>query len=233
MKKGYTSEDFLTNSTQALADWYAGQCLQVYGTPGALVDTALSEVAPEAEMELVNIGNIPRIKSINYDWGLAISASDQDKVDAWLRFYNWMYASQENYDFCIYGVEGKDYERDANGNITKLVTDTFFAEWFMGCSKYRQFSPLLSEEAVERYKHLDDNAQISKKMGFVFDSSSVSVEVAALSAVYTEYIKPIADGFKDYDQNIDEAIAKLKDAGLDKYVAEVQRQFSEFYAENH
>ena len=233
LEKGYTSEDFLTNPTQPLADWYAGQCLQVYGTPGGLVDTALATVAPEADLELIDIGDIPRFKSINYDWGLAISASGQDKVDAWLRLFNWMYASQENYDFCVYGVEGKDYEKDADGNINKLVTDSFFDEWFMACSKFKHYDPSIPEEKIERYEHLDDDAQISKKMGFVFDSSSVSTEVAAMSAVYTEYIEPIWMGFKDYDENIDEALQKMKEAGLDKYVAEVQRQFSEFYAENH
>ena len=233
LEKGYISEDFLTNPSQPLADWYAGQCLQVYGTPGALVDTGLSAVAPEAELELINIGDIPRIKEINYDWGIAVSASGQDKVDDWLRFFNWCYASQENYDFCVYGVEGKDYEKDADGNITKLVTDSFIDEWFMACSKFKHYDPSIPEEKIERYESLDDNAQISKKMGFVFDSSNVATEVAALSAVYTEYIEPIELGFKDYDENIDEAIQKLKDAGLDTYLAEVQRQFSEFYAENH
>ena len=103
----------------------------------------------------------------------------------------------------------------------------------MACSKFKHYDPSIPEEKIERYEHLDDDAQISKKMGFVFDSSSVSTEVAAMSAVYTEYIEPIWMGFKDYDENIDEALQKMKEAGLDKYVAEVQRQFSEFYAENH
>lgn len=232
LEKGYTSEDFLTNPTQPLADWNAGQCLQVYGTPGGLVDTALAAVAPEADLQLVSVGDVPRVKTINYDWGIAISASGQDKVDAWLRLFNWMYASQENYDFCVYGIEGTDYEKDENGNITKLVTDSFFDEWFMACSKFKHYDPSIPEEKIEQYEHLDDDALISKSMGFVFDSSNVSAEVAALSAAYTEYMDPIFMGFKDYDEYFDEALQKMKDAGLDKYVAEVQTQFSEFYAEN-
>ncbi len=231
-EKGYINEDLITNPTQPLADWYAGNCLQVYGTSGGLVDTGLSGVAPEADLELVTIGDLPRIKSINYDWGMAISAAGQDKVNDWLRLFNWVYASQENYDFCVYGVEGKDYERDENGTIKKLVTDNFFEDWFVSCTKYKQFDPSIPEEKVERYKHLDDDAQISKRMGFVFDSSNVTAEVAAITAVYDEYIKPMASGLLDYDENIDMVIEKLKKAGIDTYVEEVQRQFSEFYANN-
>lgn len=154
------NEDLITNPTQPLADWYAGNCLQVYG------------------------------------------------------------------------VEDKDYERDENGTITKLVTDNFFEDWFVSCTKYKQFDPSIPEEKVERYKHLDDDAQISKCMGFVFDSSNVTAEVAAITAVYDEYLKPMSKGLLDYDENIDMVIEKLKKAGIDKYVEEVQRQFSEFYADN-
>ena len=229
LEKGYTNEDLLTNPTQPLADWYAGQCLSVYGTPGALVDTSLTAVAPESELDLVTIGENPRIKSTNYDWGFAVSAAGQEKVEDWMRLFNWMYASQENYDFCIYGVEGKDYQVNEDGSYTKLVTDNFFEEWFMSAICYKKFDPSIPAEQVERYKHLDDNCQMSKKTGFVFDSSPVSAEMAALTAAYTEYVKPIVLGFKNYDENIDEAVQKLKDAGLDAYIAEIQRQFTEFY----
>ena len=163
---------------------------------------------------------------------MAISAAGQDKVNDWLRLFNWVYASQENYDFCVYGVEGKDYERDENGTITKLVTDNFFDDWFVSCTKYKQFDPSIPEEKVERYKNLDDDAQISKRMGFVFDSNNVTAEAAAITAVYDEYIKPMENGLLDYDENIDMVIEKLKKAGIDTYVEEVQRQFSEFYANN-
>ena len=39
-------------------------------------------------------------------------------------------------------------------------------------------------------------------------------------------------GFLSYDENIDSVIAELKAAGLDTYIAEYQKQFSEFYAQN-
>lgn len=53
-----------------------------------------------------------------------------------------------------------------------------------------------------------------------------------LTSIYDEKLKPMAWGFLDYDENIDAVIAELKAAGLDNYIAEYQKQFSEFYAQN-
>jgi len=39
-------------------------------------------------------------------------------------------------------------------------------------------------------------------------------------------------GFVDFDSNYEDALAKLKAAGIDEYVAEVQRQLDEFFAVN-
>lgn len=51
-----------------------------------------------------------------------------------------------------------------------------------------------------------------------------------LTSVYDEKLKPMLWGFLDYEENIDSVLAELKAAGIDNYVAEYQRQFSEFYA---
>lgn len=69
-----------------------------------------------------------------------------------------------------------------------------------------------------------------KTTNFIFDTEPMKSEYAQLQAVETEYLNPISNGFKDYDENIDEAIEKLKAAGLDKFMEEVQKQFDEFMA---
>ncbi|MBN2983051.1 DUF3502 domain-containing protein [Cohnella algarum] len=42
---------------------------------------------------------------------------------------------------------------------------------------------------------------------------------------------PIGNGFVDYEANFPKALEKLKEAGIDKYVAEYQKQFSEWHAQ--
>lgn len=46
-------------------------------------------------------------------------------------------------------------------------------------------------------------------------------------------MNPISSGFVDYEEALPAAIEKLKQAGLDKYVEEYQRQFSEFMAKKN
>ena len=58
-------------------------------------------------------------------------------------------------------------------------------------------------------------------------------ELAMLTSIYDEKLKPMMWGFLDYEENIDSVIEEMKAAGLDTYVAEYQRQFSEFYAQQN
>lgn len=44
-----------------------------------------------------------------------------------------------------------------------------------------------------------------------------------------EYFNPITNGLVEYDNAIDEALKKLDEAGIDKFLEEYQRQFNEFY----
>ena len=53
-----------------------------------------------------------------------------------------------------------------------------------------------------------------------------------MTAVWTELIEPMTLGILDYDENYDKMIQQLKKAGLDKYMEEYQRQYSEWYAAN-
>ena len=45
-------------------------------------------------------------------------------------------------------------------------------------------------------------------------------------------LEPLTYGLLDYEGNYDKAIRKLKDAGLDDYMAEYQKQYSAWYAAN-
>lgn len=116
---------------------------------------------------------------------LPFPPSDADHVDRWLQLFNWMYKDQETYDFCVYGVEGKDYERDADGGINRLVSDAFMEDWFMMATCYQTFPKEISEENIEMYKKSDDSAILSKSAGFLFESSAVSTEVSLVQAAWS------------------------------------------------
>ena len=98
---------------------------------------------------------------------------------------------------------------------------------------YNTYDPSFSEETIEKYMTFDEGSQLSKLSGFSFDTTPVAAELAMLTSIYDEKLKPMTLGFLDYEENIDKVLQEMKDAGLDTYVAEYQRQFSEYYASVH
>ncbi len=146
-----------------------------------------------------------------------------------MKFLNWLYSSQENYLFAIYGVEGTDYEM-VDGRINRLVTNDFFYEWMFRNKNYTVFTPNVDDAYIEQYQHWDDDAKLSNAIGFVFNNENVKEIETAVFEVCSKDLAPIRNGFVDFDENYDAAIKKLKDAGMDEYIAEVQKQFDEFMA---
>ncbi|WP_139787344.1 DUF3502 domain-containing protein [Cohnella massiliensis] len=57
------------------------------------------------------------------------------------------------------------------------------------------------------------------------------VSKAKINGVFSEYMAPVGNGFVEYAANFPKALEKLKEAGIDKYVAEYQKQFSEWHAQ--
>ena len=222
-EKGYLDKDLLTNPSQSDADWTSANCFARNGMPGALLSTSLKTANPDAYETLIKIGDQENIKTKDYDWGIAISAADQDKVDRWLQLFNWMYLDQEHFNFCVYGVEGKDYEVKEDGTINKLVSDSFIDGWFMEAIPYNVYDPSFPEKTVEKYMTFDEGSVLSKLSGFSFDTAPVAAELAMLTSIYDEKLKPMSLGFLDYEENIESVIADMKAAGLDTYVAEYQK----------
>jgi putative aldouronate transport system substrate-binding protein len=206
----------------------------MYGTPGALIenDSTLTSTVPSAEVALIKIGDYPFVKTRDYDWGLSISAADAANVPNWLKLFNWIYASEANYNFCVYGVEGKDWQKNSDGSIQKLSSDSFWDAWFLEATMYTVFSQRIPAANITAYKNNDNGSVLAKDAGFVFDSSPVSTELALMTAVHKEFISPMILGLLDYTTNYDKAIQQLKNAGLDTYIAEYQKQFSVWYAAN-
>lgn len=224
----YIQEDELTNPDLEDADWDAGKCLLRSGVTGAMVSTALKERVPGAEEALVKIGSLPNYKFKDYDWAISISKADAEKVPYWLCLFDWIYEKQEHYNFCVYGVEGKDYEYQ-DGRIVKFSSEVFFNEWLISAFGYKQYDPSVSEEKIQEYENFDGNSRFSKIAGFFFDSTPVSSELARLNVIYEEKLKPMIFGFLDYDQYYEEVLQELKEAGLDRYIREYQKQFLTWY----
>lgn len=140
---------------------------------------------------------------------------------------NWILQTKENYNFIIYGVEGKDYELD-NGKIKQLTNDQLMYEWMWRNKDYFIAPASVEDIIIDDMLANDENSRISKLFGFHFNEASVKNEVAQVMAVYKEKFEPINFGLANYEDYYEDAITALKKAGYDIVFAELNKQFSEF-----
>lgn len=228
-EKGIISSQLVSDSTAIESGFLAGKGMFRNGTAGRIwenTDTIVAN-APEAEISVQMIGReVAKTSRGNYSTAFCVSAgvtNPQDYVD----FFELVYESQETYDFFTYGEEGTDYTLDENGRISVLTTPSpFFESWITSHTDYMRFSSNVSDEAIEEYKAWDDNKTLMKSNGFIFDTEPIAEIAAQLSAVCSEYATPVLLGVSD---DYDGLLSQLKAAGLDEYIAEYQRQFTEFY----
>lgn len=144
-----------------------------------------------------------------------------------IMFMNWILHSEENYNFIIYGVEGKDYILE-NGKIKQLTHDQLMYEWMWRNQDYFIAPADVEDDIIRDMLANDTNSRISKLSGFHFNEAPVKYELAQVMAVYKEKFEPINFGLAGYDEYYDDAIAALKKAGFDAVFAELKKQFAEF-----
>lgn len=212
-KKGYIPEDTLINLIQ-LTRLTTGKSAWMSGSIGFDFEQqqALAKNVPEGVLKNYEIKDPEKPRYISSSGGdsqmIPITAEAPERTMMWL---NWIYKSQENYNFHL--------------------KDGMFYEWMFRNTSYMTFPDWYGKDSADMIKEWDKQAKYSKTYGFTFDESEVESQVAQIQTVVTQYIDPMSFGFIDYDKNIEKVIAELKKAGLDTVIAEVQKQYSAWKAQ--
>lgn len=121
------------------------------------------------------------------------------------------------------------YNLSEDGQLEMINTDTLFETWLPDNINFKRYQSYITDEQIEIYENWNDGCIPQKDLGFSFDMVPVQTEYAQMQAVEQEYFNPITNGLVEYDNAIDEALKKLDEAGIDKFLEEYQRQFNEFY----
>jgi putative aldouronate transport system substrate-binding protein len=212
----------------------------VYGVAGYW--ERVNEVVPGAEVAFLDFSGGQEV--VGYISGFfynsnAVSATSKHLAES-VQFLNWI-QTEENGKLLCYGVKGQDwfdsardaapggvYTKDLYFTLAKNEGGYFFDMWEFLPWQYRMYvdsTPAFIAEAPPA-----DRMEYAICAGFQFDVSPVQNEWAALDAAFTEWIWPIQVGVKNYDASIGEALAALGGMGLDKVVAEYDRQFQTWLA---
>ncbi|QGQ99793.1 extracellular solute-binding protein [Paenibacillus psychroresistens] len=155
--------------------------------------------------------------------------------EAAVKFLNWLYTNQENYDLFLYGVDGKSYKKVGDKGIEMIIDPatksplSLNVDWMVGNVNFiRQDSGAMTSD-LSIFKVIPD-AKSFISSGFFFDSTPVKGEMANVKAAIASDIIPIFSGVVSYDSHIKVAADKLKSAGIDKVLAEYQKQMDAYMA---
>lgn len=157
-----------------------------------------------------------------------------------MAFLNLMYEDQDIVNLFSWGVEGTHYVKvDGSDHMIKYPDGKDAASvgynslaWMFGNQFLSYVMQGNDPEIWKKTKEFNESAIPSKALGFIFDGAKVQTEYAAVSNVVTQYKLPLETGSVDPEKLLPEFIEKLKAAGIDKIIAEKQRQLDEWAKAN-
>lgn len=163
---------------------------------------------------------------------VAISAVSKNPERA-LMFLNLLNSDPELMTMLNYGLEGFTYNKNADGTISFIDENrSNYTPWRNGMGNIRMLPPT-SEEGVtywDDFAAYYDSAEALPMGGFVFDSTGLETEVAAIANVSNEYAFQVISGALDPEAVMPEFLQKLEDAGMNEFVAAAQEQLAAYLA---
>lgn len=181
--------------------------------------------------ELVCVKLAPAVigTSNTYKFGFAVPVCATEP-EAAVKFLNLLYTNTDIEDILAWGVEGRDWvKKDGVAAYPDGVTPdnvTYHMSDFLNGNQFIT-TPWIDNGADfrEEQKAAEDEAIISKYMGFSFNAEGVENELTACYNVQEQYKKNLASGSTtDVAATLKELQDKLKAAGIDKIVEAYQTQ---------
>ena len=166
--------------------------------------------------------------------GVGVTYTCKNPTEA-ARFINLLYNDRYLWDTLIYGVEGRDYIWVDDHTLMdypeglEFATVPYQVSWSCGMIGNGFYTQLFktgadSNSDPEYGMNLLKNAWVPPLFGFNPANDNIFNEVAAVSGVVEKYNNALIYGDVDPDVEYPKFIAELKEAGIDKIIAEYQTQ---------
>jgi putative aldouronate transport system substrate-binding protein len=233
MKKGYINKDAATTSLGTGEALKSGNVFMITASlkPGKDAELANSNgmqgKLKQIEMTAKTVSTGDTAGSM-----LGISSTSDDPARA-MMFINLLHTDHELNNLLNFGIEGVHYEK-VSTNIIKATNATKNynpgASWMFGNQFLNYIWETEDPQKWEKFKAFNEDAKKSPGLGFTFNAEPVKTEVAALVNVGKEYDPALDTGSVDSDKVLPKYREKLKAAGLEKILAEKQKQLDAFLA---
>lgn len=234
---GYVKKDMTTSNDNGDVQMKAGNtfCFYTYLNPASPTER---KNASGYDVELVPMTDAVLESSVVSTPAYSISYSAKDPVKC-MQFLDWAYGSEEFETLINWGVEGEHwvYADEANNIITypegiDSTTDKYHVNY--GFSMPNQMVGAIWEgnpaDIWDQYKEFNNNGIRSKAFGFLWNPTGYENEISALTQVQSKYEAALGSGSVDPDEVIPQFVSELEQAGIDKVMAEKQKQLDAFLA---
>ncbi|RJX37178.1 extracellular solute-binding protein [Paenibacillus pinisoli] len=231
--EGYIHKDAATSKETAVDYIKANIGFAVInkGKPGAVGQT---ENRVDTKLASVDIGSqITSTTSItSIMLGIPTNSKDPDRA---MMFLDLLYSDPDLVNLINWGIEGKHYVKvgdssidfppgvDASNSGFNLRQGWMFGNQLLSYT-WATDVPNLWEE-MDKYNR---EAKKSAALGFTYNPIPVKTELAAITNVTRQYAMGLETGTIDPEVNLPKFIAALKAAGIDKVIAEKQKQLDEW-----
>ncbi|MBC8017305.1 MAG: ABC transporter substrate-binding protein [Verrucomicrobia bacterium] len=233
---GYINKDNTTSNIDSATMsknnklWVGGG----FNKPGVVQE---NEGLSGKEYEFVTLGT-PKITT-NQTTGsmLSINANSENPERA-MMVLNLLHTDQELLNTIVFGVEGTHYVKTSDtgiklpDGIAKREETGYGADiaWEIG-SLFKQY--IWSTENQDKYQMFTDfnaTAEKSPLLGFNVDLESIKSQFAAVQSAIQPHEILIASGTTDTDETLQKLLNAANSNGIDKVLAEIQKQYDAWLA---
>jgi putative aldouronate transport system substrate-binding protein len=181
------------------------------------------------DLVCVPIVEVPVQSQNGNTWGWSVPVTSENP-EAAVAFMNLMWTNEDIMNLLVWGIEGRDYEVNDEGEAVLLESKQYQSgDWWFG----NQFLAYPAEGNGGDFRELALADMLSATMppyyGCVVDTNGIANEITAVSNVLTQYEPALESGTAD-PAGLSEMIDAMKAAGLDTIIAEYQTQLDAWLA---
>lgn len=229
-QSGYIYADAATADDGADTGMASGACFS-YVSQSEYGVEAVKEAATGFDLTVVEFAEIPIQTSNGSAWAWAVPTTSENP-EAAVAFMELMYTNADIENLFVYGIEGKDYELNEEGEACILEdgeyqsSDFFYGNQFLAYPAEGTGSNF-REEALAQM----EEAEISPYYGFTVNTDEISNELTAISTVVTKYKPGLEAGSLSSEEYLQTMLDELDDAGLQTVIDYYQTALDEWLAE--
>lgn len=245
-KEGYIRSDIMSVDTSTLTTPKNGEITDttyVFSCDPYLTEADQEAAIADAGMDMTYLPieeNAYLILGGDTSYAIPYCADEPDRA---MMVLNAIYTQPDLYNTLIYGIEGEDYTKNADGTITTsyvgaspTADDSYgIQRWIIGSCKNALINNGTDPNYYADLEALEETARVNPFLNFTFDRTNVEGICASILNVYYEYGPQLDNGVAgdNWEELYNNYMAARKDAGIEELVTEFQNQLNAYIEANN